>query len=54
MPEFPLESLKAGEKKSFEISMQAPEIPGKFRYRMAIFNGIFDEQNANFQKLIVK
>ncbi len=54
IPEFPLESLKAGETKSFQIEMEAPDTPGKYRYRIAIYNGIFDEQNSNFQKLIVK
>ncbi len=54
MPEFPLKSLKAGETKSFQIEIQAPETPGKYRYRISIYNGIFDEQNANFQKLVVK
>jgi hypothetical protein len=54
IPEFPLKSLKAGETKSFQVEINAPENPGKYRYRIAIYNGIFDEQNANFQKLIVK
>jgi hypothetical protein len=54
MTEFPLKTLKAGETKSFQIEMQSPKIPGNYRYRIAIYNGIFDEQNANFQKLKVK
>ncbi len=53
MKEFPLKNLNAGEKKSFKIEIQAPENTGKYRYRIAIFNGVFNEQNTNFQKLVV-
>ena len=54
MKEFPLKVLKAGERKSFQLNVQAPDAPGNYRYRVGIYNGIFDEQNTNFQKLNVK
>ena len=54
MAEFPLKELKAAERKTFEIEIEAPDIPGKYRYRIGIYNGIFDEQNSNFQKMVVK
>ena len=51
---FPLERLKAGERKTLSVELETPEIPGKYRYRIAIYNGKFNEQNSNFQKLIVR
>lgn len=51
---FPLGKLKPGESQVVQIELQAPETPGKYRYRIGIFNGIFDEQNTNFRKLTVK
>lgn len=54
LPEFPLQILKAGEKRSFQVNFKAPAESGKYRYRFSIYNGIFGEQNCNFQKLTVK
>src|SRR5690606_25099298 len=54
LPEFPLQILKAGEKRSCQVNFKAPAESGKYRYRFSIYNGIFGEQNCNFQKLTVK
>ena len=35
------------------LPLVAPEKRGEYRYRMSIFNGVYDERNDNFHKLEV-
>ncbi len=52
--EFPLERLAPGEEQLVEVSLQAPAEPGNYRYRFAIYNGLLEERNCNFQQLLVE
>ncbi len=54
IPDFPLQSLAAGEERLIEVSLKAPEEEGNYRYRFAIFNGLLEERNCNFQQLLVE
>ena len=52
--EFPLERLAPGEEQLVQVSLQAPDTPGNYRYRFAIYNGLLEERNCNFQQLLVE
>ncbi len=49
----PVTSLEAGGCASVKLPLVAPPEPGKYRYRMSLFNGIYDERNDRFHPLEV-